>query len=584
MASQDEPLGDVINLSSSDDDTPSHKHSLQESDSSESTDSSSRRRKRIRTASAPGAHSAIMGTPDTGAEEGEIEDDSTMAHSGISPPAGEQAFGKSAAASCVFMPKDPLVFEASIDGTSVDFNLPVFSQKPSITASVVAGGYNFYLDQSSGIRTKKKKSAKQSVDAMMNDGRLKTIVDENTRATDPTPAAASATAPQSDDDEYEPKMDTVVSETSSQHGSGDAGNNGEAPSQLPVLSEGEVAQLRRYFPSAKDPTNMCLLCGGVGHTSANCSKASCKFCDSPKHWSYACPTRVRCGNCRQLGHTSSVCTERLALTKDEGLACCFCGSPGHLEDDCTEIWRSFVPTEDAVRTVTYIAPSCSVCGSGSHYEADCDDRRGVPANPTWSLKNHDRYVDQDCEDLAIEGAVAKSSSAKTSRAPAVRVRGHAARTDNIIRYSESDDSDVEFLGKKPVQKAAPRAGGIRLGQLRMASNIEMPSGTMNDQPQAPLSGQPPVPPGLPPRLDSGRRRPPTGPARGPRGDPTSLPSKPPPAAWGQRNAAPPSGGQSARGPSSRGGQRGERGGGGGGGGFRGRGRGGGRGRGRGGWQ
>lgn len=593
MAQQDEPLGDVINISSSEDDEPSNKRSLQDSDSSEAEstdDESSRQRKRQKTASAA---QSSAGTPSTGAEEGEIEDDSTMEQTRLGK-AGDSG------SSCVFLPEQPPVFKATLDGdgTAVDFKLPVFSQQrhgnweerfgdwakafcvanvaeaDAISTSILTGGYNFYLEQSSGIKPKKKKSAKLASEALANDGRLKAlIVHECARA-------KAALSQQTDDDDYEPPMEISAPEVPSQNqnGTGHDAQNGAQNGERPVMSEEEIAIVRKYFPGAKDPTNMCHYCAQEGHTSAICPNNHCKFCLSPDHGTYTCPTRRRCVKCRQMGHQKEDCTEKLALTTDEGLVCGYCGEPDHLEDHCSLVYRTNFPPDPATITkVRNITPSCSLCASREHYSSDCAKHPpGLPKNPIWTMKYRNLFVDPNSDVLSI---VEESALAEAAAAADVKIRGRAAKSNNVVHYS-SDDSDTEFLGKKPVQKRAP------LGSIRMASNIQMPSGAMDGQPQqggrGANGGQPPLPPGLPPRLDSssstGRRQPPTGPSRG---NPSSLPSKPPPSNGSRdyRSVPPPPANQSSRN-SSRGG--GNRGGNRGGGGGRGRGRGGGGGGGRGG--
>lgn len=360
-----------------------------------------------------------------------------------------------------------------------------------------------------------------------------------------------------------------------------------------------LEQQRRYFPSASDPTLMCLLCGRGTHLAANCPTLICSSCGSLEHPDLSCPSRERCNKCRQLGHRAAQCTEKLALTKDEGLACGICSSSDHLEKECTQVWRSFHPEAGTINKVAFIPASCSMCGSNTHFSADCKRRRGgdVP-NPTWSVKNRDQYVDPDCGSSSIEETGEGQENARTTRAPELKIRGHAARTTNI-HYS-SDDSDVEFLGHRVVKQRAP------LGQIRMASNIQMPQNatSRNDRPSRGNNGRgqnqlpplPPLPPGPPPgppqhQASFGSRYPPPpgvatyGPQ--PPAAPPSLPAKPPASTNTRdyRNVPPPPShlqgprgqsysGNPPQGPRGRGGQRGGRGGrGGGGGGGRGRGRG-----------
>ncbi|KAL6363394.1 hypothetical protein LRP88_02807 [Fusarium phalaenopsidis] len=274
-----------------------------------------------------------------------------------------------------------------------------------------------------------------------------------------------------------------------------------------------LEQQRRYFPSATDPTQMCLLCGR----------------------NICCPTRQRCDKCRQLGHGAAHCTEKLALTKEEGLACAVCSSADHLEKHCTLLWRSFHPDALTIKKVVSIPASCSLCGSDMHFSADCKRRRDIVPNLTWSIENRDQYVDPECGLAAIEDTAGGLQTGKTMRAPELKIRGHAARTTNV-HYSESDDSDVEFLGHRPIKQR------VQMGQIRMASNIQMPQngnsqngrpgrgGRQNGAPvQPPLPPGPPPPGPPPPRTAYGQPPPPGVSSYGsqPSAPPPSLPRKPP---------------------------------------------------------
>ncbi|KAK0384930.1 hypothetical protein NLU13_7409 [Sarocladium strictum] len=412
--------------------------------------------------------------------------------------------------------------------------------------------------------------------------------------------------PSESEEEYEPTMGLSVDDTSKASSSQAPvangttsvlanGSNAALVKGIPTGEE-EIRQQRRYFPSASDPSSMCLLCGRSGHNAISCPHLGCQFCSSMEHADFACPARARCKQCRQLGHASKSCTEKLSLTKDEGLACSFCAASDHLEQDCTEPWRSFHPEQEKIHTVTFIPPTCSSCGvEGEHYSGDCQNIRIDEVNPTWTLRNHDRYVDAQATDKSIEedAAGALAGLAPKARVPEMKIRGHA-KTQHI-QFHDSD-SETEFLGQPPAKRGAP------IGQIRMSSNIQMPSESRvnNTRGRGPAH-LPPLPPGPPPpgppppRNDGYNWQPPPPPGAPrydtwPQGPPPSLPARPP-AQNSYHHVPPPashqqsSGGQSRQGgggDSYRGGKNrnGKRGGGGGGGSGRGGGRGRGRGRGR----
>ncbi|KAF7543241.1 hypothetical protein G7Z17_g10901 [Cylindrodendrum hubeiense] len=442
----------------------------------------------------------------------------------------------------------------------------------AITPALTQSAYLHYIDNFSALKPKKRRSAKQIAKEVESTGSLAALLEsiassnasrylptaQTTNGSQPpqpskqaanegarkrkSSRASSASMdtalnraedPASDSDvEYEPSLsksertgEAIPRASGSASLVPDAAHaNGNSKSLLPKGQEsaaasttfqdgpimtkrnvptGSVAleQQRRYFPSASDPTQMCLLCGRGTHLAANCSTLICSSCGSLEHPDLCCPSRERCNKCRQLGHRAVQCTEKLALTKDEGLACGVCNSSDHLEKDCTQVWRSFHPEAGTINKVVFIPASCSMCGSNTHFSADCKRRRGgdVP-NPTWSVKNRDQYVDPDCGSSSIEETGGGQENARTTRAPELKIRGHAARTTNI-HYS-SDDSEVEFLGHRPVKQRAP------LGQIRMASNIQMPQNatSRNDRPprgnngrgQHQLPPPPPLPRGPPP--------------------------------------------------------------------------------------
>lgn len=423
----------------------------------------------------------------------------------------------------------------------------------AITPTVATDAFIYYLDtHNSRLRQAKKKAAKQAARDLLLAGTTQTAIEETKSSTDASPQQPAA----------KPPAKTQGANDGSPE-EGEVSSNGSRPASTemkyktrngdaPIVREGvptgpeELEQQRRYFPSAADPSSMCLLCGLEGHRAIHCSRSKCRFCDSYDHWDFCCPSiQERCTKCRQLGHKAAACVEKLAMTTDEGLACLYCKSSEHLEDSCTDIWRSFHPEEQTIHTVVYLPSSCAVCGGKDHLSGDCRHRRGVCSNPTWSLQNRSLYMDYSCDALSIEDAANPEGNRKPLRAPETKIRGHAARTANI-HYSESDDSDIEFLGKK-----LPKAPKEGVGKSRKSSYIQltlpqmMGSNAVNSF--QPLADQPPLPPGPPPSgpLTGGQssRYPPPPGARGyhsqPTAPPPSLPSKPPPSTRGYHSVPPP---------------------------------------------
>ncbi|KAI2470897.1 hypothetical protein F4781DRAFT_388705 [Annulohypoxylon bovei var. microspora] len=349
-----------------------------------------------------------------------------------------------------------------------------------------------------------------------------------------------------------------------------------------ALSADEELRLqRRYFPFADDPSRFCLSCSGVGHKSSECPLLQCKFCGSREHTMYACPTRRRCSKCRQLGHSSETCNEKLALASEEQDGCAFCGAD-HSDEQCTEIWRSFDLVTGIQKKVKDIPAFCYTCGGSGHYGPECGlpDRGGkVTGTTSWSQENRSRNVDPNSENVALGWIDVDTAP---SRSSSFHILGRARKRVHT-HFVSSDDSE-EDLVHAPIQRPG-RRGDIRIssniGSIGQGGNRGRGARHSNDQsrrrqnerefslpPPPPSrraqgngdSWQPPLPPGPPPQ-------------RGRNG--FERPLAPPPGSLPPRPQTFDSG--SGRGSSNRGGQNGR----GGRGGFRGGSRGGGRGRSRG---
>ncbi|KAG6017384.1 hypothetical protein E4U54_007389 [Claviceps lovelessii] len=456
----------------------------------------------------------------------------------------------------------------------------------AMSHALAMDAFAFYIDGHKGVRPSKKKAAKQAAKKADISRTIRSAVESlksrtNGTVSVPIPASEAVVAerPASnaavDEQPAESNQDEAATEEgevrsdvtkspSSDKEQPDQPNGDTSPvvvkKDVPTGEE-ELRQQRRYFPSAADPSMMCLLCGGQGHRAMHCARSKCRFCNSSDHWDFCCPRiQTRCDKCRQLGHKTASCSEKLALTKEEGLACAYCRSEDHLEGNCTELWRSFHPDAQTIHRVAHLPRSCSVCGSKHHFSGDCKHRRGVSANPTWSLRNHDMYIDPKCNALSIEETADSAARKPPLRASETKIRGHAARTANIVHFSETDDSEVEFLGTR-AKRESKRGAGSAGGQIRMASNIQIPQMMTNHRfdkdTRPPLPGQPPLPPGPPPSAGQQSR---VYPPSLPPPPPPSLPAKPPASAQGYHKVPPPQhGSSSGRGRSSYRDQRGGRG-------------------------
>ena len=226
-----------------------------------------------------------------------------------------------------------------------------------------------------------------------------------------------------------------------------------------VSGDEERWQQERYFRGVDDASQYCVSCSGQGHKAKECPQLSCRFCKNAGHTSFWCPTIQRCIRCRQLGHSSTACTEKLALTADEQSPCSFCGG-AHFEHDCSEVWRSYDPNNTTIKKVKAIPAFCYTCGGEGHYGPECalPGRGGkVTSRTSWSRENCDTYVDPQSDVVAIAwvGAVEPP--------PEFHIRGRATQSTHT-HFVSDDDSDDGFL-HEPIKKPQGR------GQIRIATNI-----------------------------------------------------------------------------------------------------------------
>ncbi|CEJ82547.1 hypothetical protein VHEMI02606 [[Torrubiella] hemipterigena] len=578
MASEEDKLGDVISIGDNSEDdvvSGSAKRSVQDIESEEEVfEAFPAKRQRLSETSTNGADVGLS-------EEGEINESqgNSDAPESSRSQASAKAFIKNAESSGPLDPSAGATMTANartFEANGLSWKMPIMSDKKEgswiarikdwivvalvgnadiatqFTPAVAVAAFKDYLN-SLQLKTSKRKSAVHTMDMFLRSGNL---------------AEFLATANGVPMEPAEAAEDRVVVDLTSPAGRAiDTTTNGEAEAEAeaPVVIEEKrvvpkrepTAEQKRYFPSAEDPANMCVKCGSERHAIEGCTPFKCQFCDGEDDWEYACTKAPsRCGKCLQLGHLSKECVEKLALTREEGLACAFCKVSDHLENSCTEPWRSFHANADNIKQVKSIEASCAVCGSRNHFASDCTLRGHDPTNPTWTLANRNKYVNPESDAVSIEVAVAQS-----------RIRGRAAAEPRggqrklgprtHVHYSETDDSEPEFLGSHTVRRPAP------VGKIRMSSNIQLPSKPSFSQPPLPPG---PPPRGPPPREASASRYNPYQPIANPPGLPMKPPKNyrneplpPPPPASSRRP------GRSRSGvPPSRGGGRGGRGGGGGG--------------------
>ncbi|GAW18512.1 hypothetical protein ANO14919_079880 [Xylariales sp. No.14919] len=245
----------------------------------------------------------------------------------------------------------------------------------------------------------------------------------------------------------------------------------------------------KYFPGANDPSRYCLSCSGIGHSVQTCPELSCRFCESKNHRSFGCPMRRRCDKCHQTGHTVDTCQEKLSLAADELGGCIFCNAD-HLDQDCSEIWTTFKPSELNLRKVKSIPAFCYVCGGEKHYGPECSlagQSDKATGRTTWSKANRDLYVDPECEGIAIAWTNFDPSQITKGE---FHIPGRATRKTHtyFVSSEESEEDLIHPLVKKSVSR----------GEIRIASNIGTANGNSRGRGGNHKSWQPPLPPGTPP--------------------------------------------------------------------------------------
>ncbi|KUI72867.1 Protein AIR2 [Cytospora mali] len=234
-----------------------------------------------------------------------------------------------------------------------------------------------------------------------------------------------------------------------------------------LTAEDELEQRHRYYPGLPDDAVFCLTCASYDHATADCPEATCKFCQQD-HFSYQCPSRQRCGKCKQLGHAKSSCKEKLAVAPGEGFyECAFCEAQDHQEDDCTEIWQTYRPQVGHTKKVKSMPIFCYCCGAEGHFGADCGlANPKLPLSETWTLATASLYLDPaSSEEATAYKAVLPQASATSVSAPVIPGRSIKPQSHIIFEDSGDEDADTQSFIRAPA--AIPK----RPGQISITSNI-----------------------------------------------------------------------------------------------------------------
>lgn len=167
----------------------------------------------------------------------------------------------------------------------------------------------------------------------------------------------------------------------------------DALTRLDELDEEDQKLQYRYF-RISDPAALvrCLSCGTEGHMEDECPARTCEHCGAvDEHFSAACPIFIKCSRCRQRGHDARKC--RYLSVKGGTEPCDVCGEVGHVEEECSRLWRTFDAAGEGSMVHKIAAhemvTACFNCGRDDHWGDDCPElpaflRRKLGNNRTWS--------------------------------------------------------------------------------------------------------------------------------------------------------------------------------------------------------
>jgi hypothetical protein len=147
----------------------------------------------------------------------------------------------------------------------------------------------------------------------------------------------------------------------------------DAMSLLEMEYSEQVKFQCRYIGEVEEgvPIFGCILCGRRDHLWDDCAERTCEHCgEKDKHGSRACPKVKKCSKCLEKGHTTEQCTSKLRRTAEDGFHCDRCGDDTHLEDDCSYIWRNFIPEKEPnVKKAPKLSVYCYNCGEEGMHKA-----------------------------------------------------------------------------------------------------------------------------------------------------------------------------------------------------------------------
>jgi len=251
--------------------------------------------------------------------------------------------------------------------------------------------------------------------------------------------------------------------------------NNQASLTNATITDMEIEHRAHYFPGAEIHETFCIVCASSGHSSNHCPDLTCKHCQADWHRPWQCPTRQRCGKCKQLGHHKRQCREKLILPVDER-DCAHCASRDHQDHQCPTLVKSFIVREgeeSRLRKVQAVPIYCYSCGAKGHYGPECWVNRNQPRNAdpwaaSYSVANAARYVDPASTEIAVAYQSARGSTQPQEDDVGRPNLGHSIVPQRHIVFEDDEDDDEDEGFIRPLVSRNQPGAGNRAGQIRIA--------------------------------------------------------------------------------------------------------------------